>query len=73
MLTLEGVGLLGKRGIGMGNGLWNVFETTGKVEDYLRYKGESSSYSTAEQEAGAEELNQRKRTSEESVWEKPLR
>lgn len=50
---------------------WSVFEATGRVEDYLRYKGETSTLT--DKKEGQEQLSQRKRTSEEAVWEKPLR
>lgn len=50
---------------------WNLFASTGRVEDYLRYKGENGDFSGIENRN--EEPYQRDRTSEEAVWEKPLR
>ena len=48
---------------------WKVFASTGKVEDYLYYKGENSSLTT-DKKKDAYFLKQ---TSEEAVWEEPLR
>ncbi|MCI9539591.1 MAG: hypothetical protein HFG39_00835 [Lachnospiraceae bacterium] len=48
---------------------WKVFASTGKVEDYLYYKGENSSLTTDKKK----DAYFPKQTSEEAVWEEPLR
>lgn len=52
----------------MENLSWNLFTATGRVEDYLRYKGEYGQTG----EHGQEE-DRTDRTGEEAVWERPLR
>lgn len=51
---------------------WNVFAETGRVEDYLRYKGESNRYAW-EKETEKQRSSYVDRAGEEAVWEKPLR
>lgn len=51
---------------------WSIFETTGRVEDYLRYR-EMYHAPAGNLDEGESELSRRKRTSEETVWERPSR
>lgn len=51
---------------------WNVFAESGRVEDYLRYKGESNRFAW-EDRTEKQHASYADRTGEEVVWEKPLR
>lgn len=48
---------------------WNVFASTGKVEDYLYYKGKKNDIGIEQKK----EVYCSEQTSEEAVWEEPLR
>lgn len=51
---------------------WNVFAVSGRVEDYLRYKGENEHFAW-EDRVEIQDSSRADRTGEEAVWEKPLR
>lgn len=56
----------------MENISWNVFAASGRVEDYLRYKGESEHF-VSEDRMETQQSSCTDRTGEGAVWEKPLR
>lgn len=53
-----------------GTASWRQFEVTGRIEDYLRYKGETAAKGSG---ADRQEFLYAGTEGEEAAWEMPLR